>query len=91
MAEKRYGDARHNFAVGLYKNPTYGAMDVCYIYTEAEHKEVQKMRALYRVLRRPVAPEDAMGALGKALDRSIALDAIDGGQYNPKTGGKDVN
>lgn len=87
MADKRYGDARHGFAAGLYKNATYGAMDACYVYTEAEHEEVKNLRALYRAMRAtPHGIPYAIFIVKKRDAIESALNAIDGGTYNAKIG-----
>jgi hypothetical protein len=52
------------------------------VYTEAEHEEVEKLRAFYRVVNEQVWEEKTR----IKLDALLVL--IDDGTYNPKIGGE---
>lgn len=108
MAEQRFiqKDWKTDSITPIFKDDPsaqeIGEIDSVRVYTEAEHEEVMKLRALYRatcafidsyLLDEIEEPElcysdhqrETIARLGNARK------SIDGGTYNPKIGGEDVD
>lgn len=96
MAELRYiqkGWEIDSIAPVFSDDPTdteVGEIEAIHIYTAAEHEEVERLRALYRAMREPMAMIGMDKHIGPFSDEAVALldtmNALDGGTYSKSEG-----
>jgi hypothetical protein len=95
MAKKRFTNSVWANSGAIFSTNRLPEDVAVHVYTEAEHEEVQRLRALYVALHPMIAMLGLYGEISARNDRVSAvmdaLAAIDGGTYNEKIGGENVD